>query len=458
MTRVKMNNLGIPPLAGVCSYEDACKVGVNVDRNVQLLKRFLYIQSQLNKIFAAHLAHTPEWEVKCAFSLHMWLVAEHSAMLRKRVTEMREPPLHLDKVPDPQLEKLFQELIRSENTLELVVGIYAVVKTEFICALKQHIAETNALVDHPTYRILKLILIEQEEMLIWGKQAIEALSAGTEKENNAKAWEAHLIAFLQNAGGITGEASKPTHTVNLASRNDGLNYEMKMDPVRDDRFIDIYNDTVKIDSFFGDVNLESDERTYALLYKRLREMDVPEWMGPIIYKTTGKPWEYYQDLSRQLWDEARHSMLGEVGLYQDGVEFYKYPIEYKSSMVLNKSFTALEAHTMLWYIEQSLMPRETGKRFEWVVAMESDNALAKTFQDYDWADEVLHAQIGRKWLVPEYGSLEEMKGQGGLISNRYAIERAKLDGKSVSNDWWPQFLAEIRNGRGVIRGKQSLLK
>ncbi|QGQ94404.1 hypothetical protein EHS13_05540 [Paenibacillus psychroresistens] len=455
MTRVKMNNLGIPPLAGVCSYEEACKVGIDVDRNVSLLRRYLYIQTQLNKIFAAHLASTPEWEVKCAFSLHMWLAAEHSAILRKRVTEMREPPLHLDKVPDLQLEKLFQELIRSDGTSELVVGIYGVVMTEFVAALKLHLDETNPLVDHPTYRILKIIRMEQEEMLAWGKQAIVGLTPSSEIQLKTQKWADHLAVFLDNAGGISGEANKIILDNKVAPRNDGQPYEMQMEPKRDERFIDIYNDSVKIDSFYGDADLEPDERTYALLYKRLREMDVPEWMGPIIYRTNGKPWDYYVDMSRQLWDEARHSMLGEVGLYQDGVEFYKYPIEYKTSMTLNKAFTALEAHTILWYIEQSLMPKETGKRYEWVVAMESDNALAKTFQDYDWADEVLHAQIGRKWLVPEHGSLEEMKNQGALISQRYSIERAKLDVHSEQLvNWWPQFLAEIREGRDKIRGKQ----
>ena len=47
--------------------------------------------------------------------------------------------------------------------------------------------------------------------------------------------------------------------------------------------------------------------------KRLREIDVPEMMAPILFKTHGKPWEYYRDMSRQLWDEARHAMMGEVG-------------------------------------------------------------------------------------------------------------------------------------------------
>lgn len=122
---------------------------------------------------------------------------------------------------------------------------------------------------------------------------------------------------------------------------------------------------------------------YALFYKRLREIDVPEWMAPIIYKTEGKSWEYYLDLSRQLWDEARHAMMGEVGLYHDGVPFYKYPVDIESSMSLNTEYEPLEAHIILWGIEQSLMPRQTGKAYELIVAEQSSHPLAPMFQDYD---------------------------------------------------------------------------
>jgi hypothetical protein len=367
---------------------------------------------------------------------------------------MREPPLHLDKVPDAQIEAFFQELIRAENTLEIVVGIYGVVKAELIHAIKHHLSETNTLVDHPTYRMLKIILAEQEEMVSWGRQAISALVQSPEQQKAALMWESHLSVYLQAAGGISGEAVKPTDMDISFTRNDGKPYVMQVEPKRDSRFVDNYNASAQIDQFYGDDKLPADERTYALIYKRLREMDVPEWMGPIIYKTQGKPWEYYQDMSRQLWDEARHSMLGEVGLYQDGVPFYNYPIEFKTSMALNTKFSRLEAHTILWYIEQGLMLKETGKRFEWVVAAESDNELAKTFQDYDWADEVLHAQIGRKWLVPEFGSLEELKRQGESLMERNLAEKEILNVLSDQNNWWPHFLAEIREGRNRIRGKQ----
>ena len=49
-----------------------------------------------------------------------------------------------------------------------------------------------------------------------------------------------------------------------------------------------------------------------MYYKRLREIDVPEMMASIIAETPGKPWGYYRDMTRQLWDEARHAMMGEV--------------------------------------------------------------------------------------------------------------------------------------------------
>ena len=154
-----------------------------------------------------------------------------------------------------------------------------------------------------------------------------------------------------------------------------------MDPLprRDARFVDPFNQTALIDEYYVDSDRAFDERVLALLYKRIREMDVPEWMAPILYKTKERPWAYYQDLSRQLWDEARHAMMGEIGLYQRGVPFYKYPINIKSSVSLNTAFSPLEAHTILWFIEQGLMPRKTGKQYEWVIAKSDGDALANVF-------------------------------------------------------------------------------
>jgi hypothetical protein len=134
-----------------------------------------------------------------------------------------------------------------------------------------------------------------------------------------------------------------------------------------------------------------------MLYKRLREIDVPEMMASILLQTPGKPWKYYVDMSRQLWDEARHSLLGEVGFVQLGIDWTKIPINYTWSLNLNTQLKPWERHAVLFFIEQGLMPR-TGKRFEWEVAQHSGIPLATVIQDFDWADEVLHAQMVRQGI------------------------------------------------------------
>ena len=59
-------------------------------------------------------------------------------------------------------------------------------------------------------------------------------------------------------------------------------------------------------------------KTIMLYFKRMREIDVPEMMASILQRPAGKPWEYYRDMTRQLWDEARHAMMGEVGFVLPG--------------------------------------------------------------------------------------------------------------------------------------------
>lgn len=450
MQRVVIDNLGIPPLAGICSYEDACKPGYSVEQSVDFLKRFNYVAKQTNLIFAAHLARAPEWEVKCAYSYHLWLDAEHSTAIRKRISEMREPPLHLDKVPDERLHAWLDEVIRSDDTLELLVGLYRVVKPEVVRGLRQYLAEMNPMADQPSHRILRIMLQEQEEMVAWGEQAIEGFAVSDEQKEAASKWEQHLRAYLAAAGGIFGDLEVVGVSDAYPPRSDHRKYEMDAVPRRDHRFTQNYNRSGLIDDYYRDDARTPEERAYALVYKRLREMDVPEWMGPILYKTEGKPWEYYLDLSRQLWDEARHAMLGEIGLYYGGIPFYKYPVDLKSSMSLNTEFEPIDAHLILWAIEQGLMPKKTGKQWEWEIAKDTGNRISLLIQDYDWADEVLHAQIGRKWLVPEYGNMAQANAAAEAKMKEWRDTQVKMLEYSEQEEWWPSFIDEIRTNAKAI--------
>src|SRR6516162_7714936 len=114
----------LPALAGVCSMEDAMNPGLSVEECVRRLKRYHYAFKRLHQIFTARITAEPVYELKMGFSLHGHLCAEHVSALRKRVAEMREPPLGLEAVPDPNLEIFFDEILAAPTTEELLVGLY----------------------------------------------------------------------------------------------------------------------------------------------------------------------------------------------------------------------------------------------------------------------------------------------------------------------------------------------
>ncbi len=440
---VRHTSLGIPPLAGLAGYEDAARPGLSVERSVALLKRFAYVERRLMEIAIAHLCATPEWEVKCAFSLHCWLDAEHATALRQRVAEMREPPLHLDEAPDARLATALDEALCSRGTVELLTALYRVVKPALVAAYRRYLAETNPLADHPTCRQVRLIVAEEEDTIAWGEAALVALMSEGVRDAAPPAWAAHLTAYLEAAGGVWGDANGADPLPPPRSQEP---FVADVVPQRDRRFSRLYNSNGSVDAVPSDPERAPDERTLALMWRRLREMDVPEMIAGIVVRTPDQPWEYYRDMARQLWDEARHAMMGETAFEGLGIDWTALPVPVDFSYIYNTQMTPLESHAKLYSIEQRLMNRQTGKRAEWEVALHGNNPLATTFQDYDWADEVLHAQIGRRWLVPQFGDRERVAAFVESVSARegaaYTSDPRLTE--ADASDWWPAFYLRMQ--------------
>src|SRR5579859_5335088 len=147
-TTTKMNYQsyrGLPPLAGLATIAAAAKPGLSVEACVTRLKRYHYAFVRLHQILTARITAEPIYELKTAFSHHSYLCAEHVAAIRKRVAEMREPPLGLEAVPDAALEIFFDEILAAPTTAELLVGLYEKALPALDAALAKHMADTNPL-------------------------------------------------------------------------------------------------------------------------------------------------------------------------------------------------------------------------------------------------------------------------------------------------------------------------
>jgi hypothetical protein len=428
-------------VAGIASFAEAMQLGLSIDDCVARLKRHHWAFRRLHGIFIQRLAAEPVYELKMGFSLHAHYCAEHAAAWRKRVGEMREPPLGLDVVPHPAMDAFFDEILAAPDTGSLLLGIYVQALPALRAALQRHLAETNRLVDHPSFRLCRFALIEVDEMIAYGTQAVPAMldSAGSAA---LEPWVALLEELLAQAGGMDG--SKPGSVGEVRRQFSALPRPADFVPQRDERFPDPYNMGVHAEVFLYDPAMPVEAKPLMMYYKRLREIDVPEMMASIIGETTGKPWEYTVDMTRQLWDEARHAMMGEIGFLRVGLDWRKLVrVNFTWSLALNTQLQPLERHAVLYFIEQGLMPK-TGKRFEWEVGQASGDAFSAMIQDYDWADEVLHARIGRDWYVKALGDAKKAVEYGDACWSRVLIDwrSYRERGLTKHENWWPALYAE----------------
>jgi hypothetical protein len=412
----------IPELAGVATYESATRIGFSVDENVALLLRYQWTERRLMKTLIALLPSMPIWEVKCAMALHQWQCAEHVDALRTRISEMRNPVPNLEAAPAEgsvgPIDATLDAIARETDPARVVNAIYGVAYPALADAYRAHITTTNPLVDHPTRRLLRCALLETEDAVGWGKSAIAAASA------------------VKSA--VPVEKS-PFH------------------PRRDERFTGQYNFEFPPHIVYNMQDVPADERNQALLCKRALEMDVPEMMASFITERSDQPWEFYRDYSRQLWDEARHAMMGTVALEARGIDWKReVPLNVSFALRLNLHATPLERQTMLYAIEQSLMPGETGKRFEYETAVAAGDELSAHFHDYDWADEVLHAQIGRRALKREGITSQQASDQAHAIHEKTWAALDQYRSRQPQQNWWPAFVRATLGKESAVAARQDL--
>ncbi len=449
-----MTGLGVPELAGLANYAEAARIGYSVEENVRRLLLYQWTERGIMTTLLSHLTAEPVWEVKCGYALHQWQAAEHVDALRRRIGEMRHPVPALDIAPDPGLEALLQEALRSIDGVELLAGAYGVAVGALATAYRQHLAESNPLVDQPTRRIVRAALTDLEEALAWSAAALEALTrndAGARER--ATAWQRHLTSYLDAAGGIAGPARQGSGGELPAPRS-ALPFVPDFHPRRDGRFTGQYNFEFPPHVIYNDSRVPADERNLALLAKRTLEMDVPEMMASILVERPEQPWEFHLDYSRQLWDEARHAMMGSVALEARGVEWTGIPLNVGFALRLNLHADPLERQTLLYAIEQSLMPAETGKRFEYQTAVDAGDALSAHFHDYDWADEVLHAQIGRRWLRREGLTAEAATERGDQIHRRTWAALDQYKHLDRQTDWWDALVRRVLGRPSALKPEE----
>jgi len=126
----------------------------------------------------------------------------------------------------------------------------------------------------------------------------------------------------------------------------------------------------------------------------LQEVQATDSCASLLFDAPDMPWDFYFDLSRHMWDEARHSMFGEKKLLdlessaaEAGLSSKAYAM--RQTLVPHDRYAALTTQ------EADAFPGKHAGLKDAVAHHDSVSAMAWS---YDIADETQHVRFGTKWL------------------------------------------------------------
>jgi hypothetical protein len=366
------------------------RVGLSVDACVERLLRLAYAEERMMLLQAAHIVVTPEWDVKLLLGRLQYEDAQHAGLLKNRLVELRVARKKAFNSPDDALKVVFDEAMYSAGTVELLAALACVFKPALLQAYRVYLEQTNGLADQPTVRHLKMIIAEEEETLALLNSAYHDVVNSPAQITEATAWADTLTALLDAAGGLAGTGAMNNAALQPARAK--TRYVIPRRLARDDTFTQIWD-------FIHVENQRVAERLSQMMATRLAEISAAEALAYVLWETPNRPWAFYADISRHLWDEIRHTLFGEVAAEDVFEERTALPLRvFDDESVVQ--MTPLEMYAMLGIgVEAALMKYPPGKREEFEFCRDTARyPLLATLQDFDWADEVLHVNIARRQL------------------------------------------------------------
>src|SRR5215213_3032862 len=95
---------------------------ITIEENVEVLKRYAFLERACMRSLAGWLPGVPEWEAKNEIGLHIWESADAVDILYQRLRELRchQPDRHLSDA----LHEIAKALDESQNIAEVLATVY----------------------------------------------------------------------------------------------------------------------------------------------------------------------------------------------------------------------------------------------------------------------------------------------------------------------------------------------
>lgn len=367
---------------------------ITIEENVSYLKRYAFLERACMRTLAGWLPGVPEWDAKNEFGLHVWESGDAVDALYQRLRELRchQPERDLS----AGFAAIMPALDHAHSTAEVIATVYLVIKKSLLEAYRQHPETTWNAFDRPTVQITEQLIPTLEKQIAWAEACFAAI------QGNYPGWEAwrdYIAGLLVADGGVTGAGERQP----APARPD--NHPLLL-PWRECQRM------ANWPIFDPNADVEPDRKAQPEAHRLwrfkhyLNEMTAAETLGSILWMTPEMPWEYQHNVARHLWDEVRHSQLGQIRVQQLGLKIEEVPQVVQIYNVM-MTLPAVDQYALLTtVIEPNGMPEKQINREHWEEMHDEISAAAVS---YDWSDENFHVRWGKKWtpvLLETYGYKE----------------------------------------------------
>jgi len=396
-------------------------VGLSVQEAGTRLHHLSFVERRLMLFCVAQLVQSPNRDLKLLLGRTQYLAAQRCAALRERLRELRMPKARIENYPSAPLALALDEALfctSDEEIAEVSLSLHG----GLMECYQRYLEQTNPLADAPTCDLIKShlpLLSEVTDALrdlnsaskehhlssVLSDEALAKSGASAKEEPGTR-----VQRFIAAGGGLDG--SQPAADAPLTP-------ERATAPFKISRELGRPAQTEVVWDYIKPPIEDSADYFIHMLGIRFSEINVAEGVAIVMYESPDMPWEFYYDLSRHLWDEVRHATMGEAAIESIYGDRGAIPMrEYERVYCMEAS--PLEQYATLGIeIEGGQMRYPVGKRGEWEFCRDvARHPLMTTFQDFDWADEVLHVNLAKKqlnnWFPGGVAELSTFAHEGGI--------------------------------------------
>jgi len=331
-----------------------------------VLTRFHYLARALALACGGWIAATPRLEAKAALARTAWQQTLAGDAFRDRVFELRYPSRFLEEGSDAPLIRVYEAAIDAPGADAFRAGLADSLLPDYAQRLGSFLAQTDELDDGPTVRIVQQALRDVEE-----QAAVLGHGPGSDP------WAAALGTGLE-------QLEPPA----------GTPFRLAEQPARDDTYLAssfYWPDTIVPGYPYG----EGVALQVRSAVSHLNEVWAVDTAGGILHALAPElGWDWIRDAGRWTYDEARHMLMGKRRLEAWGLPPEHIPLGgyiYEACAGQDPIYRL----GMLGYFET----KNIGRKRERAAAFHAmGDTTSETDLEFDWADETLHAEYGRRWL------------------------------------------------------------